>query len=118
MIVEEGHAHGVEMPENLNRIVPSGLEIVLGGLETSLIDVWVRMLRHRRSMIGIPGNIMVLARLPNCPVIREQYAWDEDIVTIESGVSGGSGGSRLNGEDQRSYDGQGEGNKLHRGQTR
>ena len=63
------------MPENLNRIVPSGLEIVLGGLETSLIDVWVRMLRHRKSMIGIPCNIMVLARLPDCPVIREQYAW-------------------------------------------
>ena len=58
---------------------------------------------------------MVLARLPDCPVIREQYAWDEDIVTIESGVSGGSGGPKLNGEDQRSCDGQGEGNKLHRG---
>ena len=58
---------------------------------------------------------MVLACLLDCLVIREQYAWDEDIVTIESGVSGGSGGPKLNGEDQRSCDGQGEGNKLHRG---
>lgn len=32
------------MPKNLNRAVSNGLEIVLGGLETSLVDVWVRML--------------------------------------------------------------------------
>ena len=32
------------MPKNLNRAVSHGLEIVLGGLETSLVDVWVRML--------------------------------------------------------------------------
>ena len=50
-------------------------------------------------MVGILGNIMSVTRLPDCPVIREQYAWDEDIVTIESGVGGGSGGSRSNGED-------------------
>ena len=67
-------------------------------------------------MIGIPGNIMALTRLPDCPVMREQNARDEDIVTIESSVSGGSGRPRLDEKDQRSYDGQGEGNKLHSGQ--
>ena len=74
--------HGVEMLENLNRIIPSRLEIVLGGLATSLVDVWVRMLQHWRSTVGIPENVISLTRLPHCPIVRERYAWDEDIVTI------------------------------------
>lgn len=66
-------------------------------------------------MVGILGNIMSVTRLPDCPVVREQYAWDEDIVTIEGGASGRSRVLRLDGGDQGSYDSKGEGKQFHSG---